>query len=64
VEKGQGATVCPTDDGTDVRGPRQRETPGLWSRRVSTVPLPSPAPNHRVLRNLLRTSGYLTGVNA
>jgi hypothetical protein len=23
-------------------GPRQREVPGLWSRGVSTVPLPSP----------------------
>ena len=48
VEQGQGATISPTDDVTDVRGPRQREAPGPWSRRVSTVSLPSPAPNNRV----------------
>jgi hypothetical protein len=48
VEQGQGATISPTDDVTDVRGPSQREAPETWSRRVHTVPLSSPAPNHRV----------------
>ena len=45
MEQGQGATISPTDDVTDVRGPSQREAPETWSRRVRTVTLPSYAPN-------------------
>jgi hypothetical protein len=48
VEQGQEATRSPTDDVTDLRGLRQREAPGPWSRRVKTVSLPAPAPNQGV----------------
>ena len=45
MAQGKGATLSQTDDVTDVRGPSQREAPGLGSRRMSTVSLPSPTPN-------------------
>ena len=49
MEQGKGAIAFfPTEDVTDVGGPRQREVPGPWSRRARTVSLPSPAPNQRV----------------
>jgi len=59
VEQGQGATIVPTDDVTDVQGPRQREAPGLGSRRVSTVSLPAPAPNYRVQATAASVRSYL-----
>ncbi len=48
MEQEKGATISPTDDVTDVLGSRQREASGPWSKRVSTVSLPSPTPNSGV----------------
>ena len=48
VGRGKGAIIAPTAYMTEVRGPRPREAPGPWSRRASTVSLPSSAPNKRV----------------
>ena len=59
MEQGQGATIAPTDDVIDVRGPRHRETPGLWSRRVRTVSLLFPTPNYRVQATASSVRSYL-----
>jgi len=45
VEQGREATISPTEDVTDVLGPRQGEVPGPWSRRVRSMSLLSHAPN-------------------
>ena len=59
MEQGQEATRSPTDDVTDLRGLRQREVPGSWSRRVKTVSMPAPAPNQGVQATAYSLRSYV-----